>query len=55
MLKRFLADRSGSTAIEYALIAGLISVGILVGVGQTGTAVRGLFTRVGDDMNALGQ
>lgn len=29
MLKRFLRDESGTTAIEYALIASLISVGII--------------------------
>lgn len=27
----FLANRSGATAIEYALIAGLISIAIIVG------------------------
>jgi len=31
MLKRFLTDRSGATAIEYGLIATLISIAILGG------------------------
>jgi len=31
MLKRFLCDESGATAIEYGLIAALISVSLLVG------------------------
>jgi pilus assembly protein Flp/PilA len=31
MLRRFLNDNSGATAIEYGLIAALISVSILAG------------------------
>jgi pilus assembly protein Flp/PilA len=36
----------GVTAIEYALIAGLIAVVIAVAVGSVGTALQGLFNRV---------
>lgn len=37
MLKKFLQNRSGATAIEYALIASLISMAIVVGVTAVGT------------------
>jgi len=30
---RFAGDRSGATAIEYALMAGIIALGIIVSVG----------------------
>lgn len=40
MIKRFLRDESGATAIEYGLIAALISV-----------AAIGAFTRVGDSLD----
>jgi pilus assembly protein Flp/PilA len=36
----------GVTAIEYALIAGLIAVVIAVAVGSLGIAVQGLFNQV---------
>ena len=40
MLKKFLADESGATAIEYGLIAALISVVII-----------GVLTTVGSNLN----
>ena len=37
LIKRYAADDSGATALEYGLIAGLIGVGILVGIGKFAT------------------
>ena len=34
MLKSYAADESGATAIEYALIAGLIGIGIIAGASS---------------------
>ncbi len=42
-LRRVLQDDSGATAIEYALIAGGISVAILVGITTLGTKVTGIY------------
>ena len=36
MLRFFLADERGSTALEYALIASLIAVAIVAAVSLTG-------------------
>lgn len=36
-----LADESGSTAIEYALIASLIGLAIMGSIGVTGNSVAG--------------
>lgn len=36
----FPRNRSGATAIEYALIAGIISLGIIAGAGTLGAAVQ---------------
>jgi pilus assembly protein Flp/PilA len=33
---RFFRDQSGVTAIEYGLIAGLISLGIITGINEIG-------------------
>ncbi len=48
MFARFLKDESGATAIEYGLIAALIAVAIIGGVGALGTAVNGTFVTVTD-------
>jgi pilus assembly protein Flp/PilA len=48
MLKRFLGNEDGATAIEYGLIAALIGVAIIVAVQSLGTTLRGTF----DDVSA---
>ncbi len=40
------ADRSGATAIEYALVAGLISISIVFWAAMIGTSVSGFFTSI---------
>jgi pilus assembly protein Flp/PilA len=47
---RFLKDQSGVTAIEYGLIAGLISIVILASVTAIGTSVQGLFQTIATDL-----
>lgn len=42
----FLADQSGATAIEYALVATGISIVIVVAVGGIGTHLNTKFTSV---------
>ena len=46
-MKKFVADESGVTAIEYALIASLIAVFIIVAVQMVGTQVSTVFNEVG--------
>ena len=46
-VRNFLNDESGVTAIEYALIASLIAVFIIVAVQSVGTSVSGVFTEIG--------
>jgi pilus assembly protein Flp/PilA len=43
---RYLADRSGATAIEYGLIATLIALAIIATVTSVGTALQATFTTV---------
>lgn len=43
MLRKFLSDESGATAIEYGLIAALIALAIIAAVGQTGQRLVALF------------
>ncbi|HEX4767490.1 MAG TPA: Flp family type IVb pilin [Lichenihabitans sp.] len=46
VLKRFIANESGATAIEYGLIAGLISVVIITVVTTLGTNIKGKFNTI---------
>jgi pilus assembly protein Flp/PilA len=43
---RFLKDESGATAIEYAIIAGMLSIAIATAVTAVGTSVNTMFTKV---------
>jgi len=43
-MKNFAFDDCGATAIEYALIASLISVVIVTAVSTIGTKLTGIFT-----------
>lgn len=49
-LLRFRIDRCGATSIEYGLIAGILSIAIVVGVNAAGAQVLVLFQRV---LNAI--
>ena len=46
LLKKFTADESGSTAIEYGLIAALISVVIITALTTVGSNLNTKFTSV---------
>ena len=45
-LSRFVRDESGATAIEYGLIAALISVVIIASLQLVGTSLQSTFTSV---------
>jgi pilus assembly protein Flp/PilA len=47
LVRNFLRDQAGVTSIEYALIASLIAVFIIVAVQLVGTQVSTVFTEVG--------
>ena len=47
---QFVSDESGATAIEYGLIASLISVAIVAGAKSLGTNVSGTFSNVAQNM-----
>lgn len=47
LFTRFIEDESGATAIEYGLIAALISVGIIAGAKTIGSNIDQKFDDVG--------
>ncbi|SIQ77621.1 pilus assembly protein Flp/PilA [Rhizobium sp. RU20A] len=48
---RFLKDESGATAIEYGLIAALISVALIGGAGALGNKLNTQFNNLSTYMN----
>ena len=51
IVKRFLADESGATAIEYGLIAAGISLAIIAVVNGLGTSLRTKFTSISSSLH----
>ena len=43
---RFLKNDAGATSIEYAIIAGMLSIVIVTTVAAVGSTVNGMFTSV---------
>jgi len=54
MLKKFLKNESGATAVEYGLIAALISVALIAGAKAIGVNLDTIFTNVGSEVNSAG-
>ena len=50
LFARFLKDESGATAIEYGLIAALISVALVAGATTLGTNIGDTFNNLATEM-----
>ncbi|WP_350336043.1 Flp family type IVb pilin [Coralliovum pocilloporae] len=53
-LARFANDESGATAVEYGLIAALISIAIIAGTEIVGTQINATFDNIGAKVQASG-
>ena len=51
LVKSFLQDESGATAIEYGLIAGLVSVAAIGALTLMGTSLDSMFTAVSGQLD----
>jgi pilus assembly protein Flp/PilA len=49
-INRFANDESGATAIEYGLIAALISVAIITVLQSVGTSLTGTFSKIDTEL-----
>jgi len=54
MIKNFVKDESGATAIEYGLIAALVAVAIIGALGALGDQLVIIFQYVADTLAAAG-
>lgn len=52
-LKKFVADQDGATAIEYALIAGIVSVAIVASLTQVTGQLAGVFSEISNQFNII--
>jgi pilus assembly protein Flp/PilA len=48
---KLLKDESGATAIEYGLIAALVSVAAITALGNMGESLRSIFGVVSTELN----
>lgn len=51
LLVRLVQDDQGQDLIEYALLAGFISLAAVVGIQATGTALNGMYNNLGTNVN----
>ena len=52
-IKQFLKDEDGAAAIEYALIAALIAMAIVVGATALGGSINAFFDGIAVSLNAV--
>ena len=50
--RRFLKNKSGATAIEYGLIAALVSVAAVVALQSLGSSLNSMFNTVSQELDA---
>lgn len=50
-MKSFLFDESGATAIEYGLIAALVSVAAIAALGSLGNSLGTMFNSVANELS----
>ena len=50
-IRNFWHDETGATAIEYGLIAGLVSVAAIAALSAMGTSLQNIFGVVKDQLN----
>lgn len=55
LFAKFLKDESGATAIEYGLIAALISVALITGATTLGNTLNSTFQAISTKMNSAAQ
>jgi pilus assembly protein Flp/PilA len=52
ILRKFVRDESGATAIEYGLIAACIAIAIIAAAQGVGTSLNTAFTKVKTELDA---
>ena len=53
MIRPFMKDEDGVTAIEYALIGALVAIAIIVGAGALGISLNSIFDAIADKVDDI--
>ena len=51
-IRRFFADETAATAVEYAVLLGLILLGMISAIASFGAETGGLWGGISDDLEA---
>jgi pilus assembly protein Flp/PilA len=51
LVKQFIRDDSGASALEYGLVVGLIALVIIAGLGLAGGTLSNLFNYIGHELS----
>jgi pilus assembly protein Flp/PilA len=49
-VRRFFADESGASAVEYAVVAGIIALGLVITIGSLRDTLNHIFTNTADEI-----
>jgi pilus assembly protein Flp/PilA len=52
-INQFVSSEEGADLIEYALLAGLISLAAVAALGTVGTSISGLFGKISTKLNGI--
>jgi pilus assembly protein Flp/PilA len=52
-VKQVLIDESGATAIEYGLIAALVSVAAITALSEMGSSLEAMFGKVSNELKTV--
>jgi pilus assembly protein Flp/PilA len=52
-ISQFVSSEEGADLIEYALLAGLISLAAVAALGTVGTSISGLFGKISTKLNGI--
>ena len=55
LIKNFVNDESGATAIEYGLIAALIAVAMIAGATQLGESIDDKFQDISESLDSVSE
>ena len=50
LIARFATDRSGATAIEYALIAGVVGLGLVISLAAIAGGLNGILNTISSEL-----
>jgi pilus assembly protein Flp/PilA len=50
LVGRFIEDESGASAVEYAVVAGIIAIGIIVSIGAIRDSLNGIFNNTASEI-----